>query len=62
VSRVSRLTEELEKLKDRSIIVEYTYMQPNWLIVLNLKNDLFLNNKEAQAFCDGASAGFMYGR
>jgi len=62
VSRISRLTEEFEKLKGRSIIVEYAHLQPNWLVVLNLKHDLYLTNKEAQAFCDGASAGYMYGR
>lgn len=62
VSRVSRLTEQFEELKDQSIIVEYTFMQPNWLVILNLNLELFLNNKEASAFIDGAKAGYMYGR
>lgn len=62
MSRVSRLIEDFDKLKDRSIIVEYVHLQPNWMVVLNLKHDLYLNNKEARAFCDGASAGYMYGR
>ena len=62
VSRISRLTEDFERLKDRSVIVEYAHLQPNWLIVLNLKIDLYLTNKEARAFIDGAQAEHVYGR
>ncbi len=62
MSRISRLTEELRKLKEDSIIVEFAHMQPNWLIVLSPKHDLYLTNKETQAFIEGAKAQYMYGR
>ena len=58
MSRISRLTEDFERLKDRSVIVEYAHLQPNWLIVLNLGPDLYLINKEARAFIEGAKAGY----
>ena len=62
MSRVSRLTEDLEGLKDDQIITAYAHMQPNWLIFLNNNNSLFFNNKEARAFVDGAKAWSMYGQ
>ena len=55
MSRIAILTEDLAKLKDQGIIVEYVHMQPKWLITFKTGPDQFFTNKEASAFVLGAT-------